>query len=193
MQKLFYSLLLTFFSCFLSFSQQNETLNQTDLNQLKKKFYLNRKIGIDSTLFYMNKIINTNNIPYKTFAYAAIEYLKTREKQHVNLDFFKDSITKYLPQISVEKKNYSTLFDIHILLGNTNKRRRLTKAALKNYIKAENYALAAKDIERTIKIKGNIALIYQDMEELNEALLKSKEKRFLIETNKEKLGRKILH
>ncbi|WP_299158078.1 helix-turn-helix domain-containing protein [uncultured Tenacibaculum sp.] len=157
---------------------------------MKKKFYLNRKIGIDSTLFYMDKMINANNIPYKTFAYAAIEYLKTREKQQVDLVFFKDSITKYLPKIPITKKNYSILFDIHILLGNTSKRRGLTKTALNNYSKAENYALAAKDIERTIKIKGNIALIYQDMEELNEALLKSKEKSFLIETNKEKLGSK---
>ncbi|WP_420553201.1 helix-turn-helix domain-containing protein [Tenacibaculum aiptasiae] len=191
MLKYISSLFLVFFSSTLLFSQTNTTLNENELIDLKKKFYLNRKIGIDSTLFYMNKLVKTNNIPYKTFAYSAIEYIKTREKQIVDINFFKDSISKYLPKISLKKENYNILFDIHILLGNTKKRRGLTKQALKNYTKAEAYAIETKDIERIIKIKGNIALIYQDMEELNEALLKTKEKHFLLEISKEKLGSKF--
>ena len=66
------------------------------------------------------------------------------------------------------------------------------KSALIHYIKAEDYAVKAKDIERIIKIKGNIALIYQDMNELNEALHKSKQKDSLLELNKEKIGGKYL-
>ncbi|WP_167455928.1 helix-turn-helix domain-containing protein [Tenacibaculum singaporense] len=150
---------------------------------------MNREIGVDSSLYYMNNLLKSDNVPYKTFGYAAIEYLKVREKRPINIPF-KDSINKYLPKIAKTKKNFSLLFDIHILLGNSNKRKKLIKPALQNYITAENYALLAKDIGRTIKIKGNIALIYQDMGELDKALNKAKETLKLIEKNKEALSNK---
>ncbi len=182
------------FSLFLSYtlchSQTHEKHNKKELEKFKEKFYLNRKIGIDSSLYYMNKMLNTEVTSYKTFAYAAIEYLKTREKKNVDIHFYKDSIENYLPKISETEKNYTILFDIHILLGNTNKRRKLIKPALHNYIKAESYALQANDVERIIKIKGNIALIYQDMQELNKALSETKEALRLIEENKKELGNK---
>ncbi|MBA6154949.1 helix-turn-helix domain-containing protein [Tenacibaculum sp. S7007] len=151
---------------------------------------MNRTIGIDSSLYYMNEMLSTDNVSYKTFAYAAIEYLKTREKQAVDIQFYKDSINKYLPKVLKTKKNYTILFDIHILLGNTNKRRGLIKPALENYIKAENYARSANDIERIIKIKGNVALIYQNMEELSKALNEAKNTLKLIENNKDALADK---
>ncbi|WGH74667.1 hypothetical protein P8625_11280 [Tenacibaculum tangerinum] len=140
----------------------------------------------------MHRLVNTDAVAYKTFAYTAIEYLKTREKQPVDIAFFKDSITKYLPKIGKTPENDTILFDIHIILGNTNKRRGLMKSALLHYIKAENYAIKAKDIERIIKIKGNIALIYQDINELNEAIYKMKQKDSILEENKERLGAKYL-
>lgn len=180
-------LFLVFFTCLVSYSQITKKYNESDLKDFKKKFYLNREIGVDSSLYYMNKLLLSDNIAYKTFGYAAIEYLKVREKQSINISF-KDSINKYLPKIAKTNKNFPLLFDIHILLGNSNKRRKLIKPALQNYITAENYALLAKDIERTIKIKGNIALIYQDMEELHKALNKAKETLELIEVNKEILS-----
>ncbi|WP_408024711.1 helix-turn-helix domain-containing protein [Tenacibaculum sediminilitoris] len=138
----------------------------------------------------MDKLIKTNNIPYKAFAYAAIEYLKTREKQSVDVSFYKDSINKYLHKVPKTRKNFPILFDIHILLGNTNKRRELIKPAIENYIIAENFASLANDIERTIKIKGNIALIYQDMEEFDKAINKGKETLNLIERDKKALAEK---
>lgn len=182
-------LFLVIFNCTLSFSQEIEKYNESDLIKIKKKFYLNKEIGVDSSLYYMNKLLLSNNTAYKTFGYAAIEYLKVREKQSINTSF-KDSINKYLPKIVRVNKNFPLLFDIHILLGNSNKRRKLIKPALQNYITAENYALLAKDIERIIKIKGNIALIYQDMGELDKALNKAKETLDLIEANKEPLSNK---
>ncbi|MEE3999096.1 helix-turn-helix domain-containing protein [Tenacibaculum sp. FZY0031] len=180
---------LVLFTCFVSFAQTIKKYRESDLKDFKNKFYQNREIGVDSSLYYMNRLIESNDIAYKTFGYAATEYLKVREKQAINIPF-KDSINKYLPKIAKTNKNYTLLFDIHILLGNTNKRRKLIKPALQNYITAENYALLAKDINRTIKIKGNIALIYQDMEELDKALNKAKETLELIETNKETLSNK---
>ena len=180
------------FSYITCHSQTHRKYDEKELEVLKEKFYLNRKIGVDSSLYYMNKMLNTNIASYKTFAYSGIEYLKTREKKFVDIQFYKDSIEKYLPQISKTEKNYTILFDIHILLGNTNKRRKLIKAALHNYIKAENYALQSNDIERIIKIKGNIALIYQDMKELNKAIKETKETLKLIEENKKELGKKYI-
>jgi len=169
---------------------QNNLYNPKDLNKFKQKFYLNKEIGIDSTLFYMNKLQQSTNVTYKTFGYAASEYLKIREKKLLNISFYQDSINKYLPKIVKTNKNFPLLFDIHILLGNSNKRKKLIKPALQNYITAENYALLANDIERTIKIKGNIALIYQDMGELDKALDKAKETLELIEENKDALSNK---
>lgn len=182
-------LFLVFFTCFVSFSQTTKKYSESDLKDFKKKFYLNREIGVDSSLYYMNKLLQSNDVAYKTFGYAATEYLKVREKQPINIPF-KDSINKYLPKIAKTNKNFPLLFDIHILLGNSDKRKKLIKSALQNYIAAENYAFLAKDIERTIKIKGNIALIYQDMGELDKALNKAKETLELIEINKEALSNK---
>jgi AraC-like DNA-binding protein len=192
MLKRFLILFLLLFSYITCHSQTHRKYDEKELEVLKEKFYLNRKIGVDSSLYYMNKMLNTNIASYKTFAYSGIEYLKTREKKFVDIQFYKDSIEKYLPQISKTEKNYTILFDIHILLGNTNKRRKLIKAALHNYIKAENYALQSNDIERIIKIKGNIALIYQDMKELNKAIKETKETLKLIEENKKELGKKYI-
>ncbi|WP_408035548.1 helix-turn-helix domain-containing protein [Tenacibaculum aestuarii] len=138
----------------------------------------------------MEKLQKSTSIPYKTFGYAASEYLKIREKELLNISFYQDSINKYLPRISETNNNYPILFDIYILLGNSNKRKGLIKPALQDYITAENYALLANDIERTIKIKGNIALIYQDMGELEKALKKSKESLHLLELNKKELAGK---
>ena len=126
-------LFLVIFNCILSFSQEIEKYNESDLIKIKKKFYLNKEIGVDSSLYYMNKLLLSNNTAYKTFGYAAIEYLKVREKQSINTSF-KDSINKYLPKIVRVNKNFPLLFDIHILLGNSNKRRKLIKPALQNYI-----------------------------------------------------------
>ena len=187
MLKYLYILFLLLFSYTLCYSQVSK---EKELEEFKKKFYLNRKIGVDSSLYYMNKMLNTNLASYKTFAYSAIEYLKTRNKKIVDIKFYNDSIEKYLLRISETEKNYTILFDINILLGNTNKRRKLIKPALHNYIKAENYALQLNDIERIIKIKGNIALIYQDMKELSKALSETKETLKLIEKNKKELGNK---
>lgn len=192
MLKHFYFLFFIIFSFSISYSQSKNKYNENQLEKIKGKFYLNRTIGVDSSLYYMEKMLITNNTAYKTFAYAAIEYLKTREKHVVDIQYYKDSINKYLPKILKTKENYTILFDIYILLGNTNKRRGLIKSALENYIKAENYATAVNDIERIIKIKGNIALIYQNMDELDKALNESKNTLKLIENNKDVLSDKYL-
>ncbi|MDX8553119.1 helix-turn-helix domain-containing protein [Tenacibaculum sp. 1B UA] len=182
-------LFLVIFTCIVSYSQTKKEYNKSDLENFKKKFYLNREIGVDSSLYYMDRLLQSDDVAYKTFGYAATEYLKVREKQPINIPF-KDSINKYLPKMAKTNKNFPLLFDIHILLGNSDKRKKLIKSALQNYIAAENYAFLAEDIERTIKIKGNIALIYQDMGELDKALNKAKETLELIEINKEALSNK---
>ena len=191
MLKQFSILALTILNFFVCFSQTNK-YNRNELENFKNKFYLNRKIGVDSSLYYMDKLSKSSNISYKTFAYTAIEYLKTREKHPVDINFYKNIIQSHLLKIPETKQNYSMLFDIYILLGNTNKRRNLIKPALNYYLKAENYALQSNDIERIIKIKGNIALIYQDMDELEKALLKGKETLTLLEEKKQVLGKNYL-
>ncbi|CAL2103181.1 Helix-turn-helix domain-containing protein [Tenacibaculum sp. 190130A14a] len=186
MSKYTLLLLFTFLSNTLLYSQSEKD----DLKKIKSKFYLYNDIGIDSSIYYMNKLLETKEVEYKVFGYAAIEYLKTREKHKVDINFFKDSISKYLSQVPQVKDNYNILFDTHILIGNTHKRRGLLNSALENYIIAENYALLSNDIARTIKIKGNIALIYQGMNELKKAINKGKETLNLVEINKEELNNK---
>ncbi len=179
--------LYLFCSFFFSISAYSQNVNN-NLESIKKKFYLYNEIGADSSIYYMNKLLKTNKNEYKAFAYAAIEYLKTREKKKVNSKFYNDSINKYLSKTQKKKENYTILFDTHILIGNTSKRRGLLKSALENYLTAENYANLAKDIERTIKIKGNIALIYQNMEELTKAVKKGKQALRLVDENRDRLN-----
>ncbi len=180
-------LVLSVIQCF---SQEVTTINKNQLQILKQKFYSNKKIGTDSALFYMNKLKQSSNIPYKTFGYAGGIYLKTRDKYPFNFESYSDSINTYLPLIKENKSNYTLLFDIYILLGNTYKRRGQMKTALDYYLKAENYALITNDIERIVKIKGNVALIYQDMGQLDNALDKINTTLKIVENNKTILGSK---
>ncbi|MFY7669801.1 helix-turn-helix domain-containing protein [Tenacibaculum sp. MEBiC06402] len=138
----------------------------------------------------MNELSLTQQTSYKTFAYAASLYLKTRDKYQLNFESYKDSINKYLPKIKENNTNYTLLFDIHILLGNTYKRRGQMKLALQHYLKAENYALIINDVERIVKIKGNVALVYQDMRKLDNALQQINTTLKIVENNKERLGSK---
>lgn len=187
-----YSILFLVFVCSVihCFAQQTTSENQQELKALKKKFYENKKIGTDSALVYMYRLSHKTNIPYKTFGFAGAIYLKTRDKYPLDFEAYRDSINKYLPQITENKNNYTLLFDIYILLGNTSKRRGQMKAALEYYLKAENYALITNDIERIVKIKGNIALIYQDIGQFNKALDKIKTTLKIAENNKDVLGSK---
>ncbi len=177
------------FSCFCIYSQNIEIENNK-LEANKQKFKLRNHIGIDSVLLYMDTLIISNNTPYKTYGYAATEYLKTIEKKKVTQQFFKDSIHKYLPKIVESPKNYAILFDIYILLGNTNKRRKKSEQALRYYLKAETIAKKSNDIERIVKIQSNIGLIYQDIDELDKAVTKFKATLNFLEEYKHKLGKK---
>ncbi|WP_198517081.1 tetratricopeptide repeat protein [Tenacibaculum sp. SZ-18] len=138
----------------------------------------------------MRQLQSVDNHSFKTFAYAASLYLKTRDKYSFNFEANNDSIHKYLPKIQENNKNYSMLFDIHILLGNTYKRRGQMKAALDNYLKAENYALIINDVERIVKIKGNVALVYQGIRQLDNALNQIITTYKIVENNKVRLGKK---
>jgi YesN/AraC family two-component response regulator len=182
-------IILLVFTGIQCFPQHNDTTDQLHLKELKLKFYSNKRIGTDSALFFMDELSKTKNIPYKTFAYAASLYLKTRDKYPINFESYKDSIHKYLPKIKENNTNYALLFDIHILLGNTYKRRGQMKSALDYYLKAENYALIMNDVVRIVKIKGNVALIYQDMNQLDNSLEQINTTLKIVENNKEKLGK----
>ncbi len=185
-----YYLTTTFlFTCFFIFSQNVKTQIKS-LNTYKQKFNERNRIGVDSVLIYMNKLIISNNIPYKTYGYAATEYLKTKEKKKVNQQLFQDSINKYLPQIKVSPENYTILFDTYILLGNTNKRREKPEQALRYYLKAETIANKAKDIVRIVKIQSNIGLIYQDIGALNKSVSQLKKTLDFLENHKNKLSEK---
>ncbi|WP_442265793.1 helix-turn-helix domain-containing protein [Tenacibaculum sp. ZS6-P6] len=138
----------------------------------------------------MNELINSKSITYKTYGYAATEYLKTKEKRKLNQQFFKDSIYKYLPRIAISPENYSILFDIYILLGNTNKRRKKLEQALRYYLTAETFANKAEDIERMVKIQSNIGLIYQDIGSLNKSVLQLKKALNFLDDHKKSLGEK---
>lgn len=187
MYKYSYLFLFLVFTPIISFAQtlKNNTINTPV--KLKAKFNQRKKIGLDSTFFYMEQLTLSNQPPYKVFGFAATHYLKTKHKLPVNHTEISKNIATYLPQIKETKKNYPILFDIYNLIGNTYKRKGALKDALYNYEKAENYAIIADDILRIVKIKGNIALIYQDIGELKEALHKIQLTKKIIDNNKEDL------
>lgn len=183
----FLFLILSTFS--ICFAQNYDSKDNDQLEKLKNKFNQKNKIGLDSTLFYMKQLTLANNPAYKTYALAATQYLKTREKLPINHQLYQDSIATYILNIQETKNNFPILSDIYNLLANTHKRKRELKAALQAYEKAESYAIIADDIYRVVKIKGNIALIYQDMEALKEALQKMQLTKKIITNNKKALGK----
>ncbi|MFN1217515.1 helix-turn-helix domain-containing protein [Chryseobacterium kwangjuense] len=169
-------LLMVFYS---GFSQ-----DQKDIQFYKDKIFVYQKIGIDSALYYADKILASKNDADLAFGYTAKRYLLAFSRMNYDEKSYVLKINTYLRKIPETEDNYTFLSSIYNILGNTEKINQKPNEALKKFIRADGFAQKNNDIRQLIKIKGNIASIKSDLGQTDEAIKENKEVLTLLEKNK---------
>lgn len=179
MMKFFFTFLFSITSLF-SFSQTRQ-----DIALYKSKFFLYPTIGTDSALVYVNKIFSSKEPIDLAFAYTAKRQLLTLTHSNFNDKEYVSNINRFLKRVpAADKNNYRDLSNIYNILGNTDKVNLKNIEALKNFIKAHEFAQKNKDIQQIIKVKGNLATIKTNLKRTGEAIAETKEVLLLLEKNK---------
>ncbi|WP_299439663.1 helix-turn-helix domain-containing protein [uncultured Aquimarina sp.] len=193
MHRILYFLVLLLFGCVVCHSQQEKVrrFNLKELNNFKEKYYQNREIGTDSAIYYMDRLITSDVIAYKVFGFAAKEYLHIKDKRVYDTIFFAKNLKKYLAEAERNPTDYTTLAQVYITMGGSYKRKENYNLALEYYLKADDYAKKSGNIEVQIKTMGNIALIKQDVHQLEQALGQLKTMRSFLDKNKDLLSDEI--
>lgn len=170
--------ILLFSSCM--FSQSNE-----NIEFFKSKFFQYPSIGVDSALYYTNKIFSSKKSIDIAFAYAAKRQLLELKKVKFNDDEYLKKIEFYLSNKEQKgNKYYFDLANIHNIKGNTFKLKENLKMSLNEFIIAEKYANKFNDIKQILKIKGNLATIKGELKLLNESISDFRELSKIINENR---------
>jgi AraC-like DNA-binding protein len=171
--------LILFFSSFV-FSQSKE-----NIEFFKSKFFQYPSIGVDSALYYTNKIFSSKNNMDVAFAYAAKRQLLELKKVKFDDNEYLKKIDFHLKQKDQKRETYYfDLANIHNIKGNTFKLMGNLKASLNEFITAEKYANYYNDVKQILKIKGNLATIKGDLNLFDESISDFRKLLKIIETNK---------
>lgn len=163
MKNIFYYFVL--FTSF-GFSQSN-----VQIETYKNKFFQYPIIGVDSALFYTNKIFQTERSIDLAFAYAAKRQLLELKKVKFNDEEYLKNI-----KLCLEKKEqkdgkyYFDLANIYNIKANTFKLKNNLKSSLNEFIIAEKHAEKFNDIKQILKIKGNLATIKGELGLLDQSI-----------------------
>ncbi len=150
----------------------------------KDKIFLYQKIGIDSSLVYVNKIFSSEKDSDQAFAYTAKRYLLAVARRNYDDKSYLSKIKFYLNKIPETEENYTVLSQIYNILGNTDKINQKPIEALKEFIKADFFAQKNSDVRQHIKIAGNIASIKLDLKQTDEAITETRKVLKLLKENK---------
>lgn len=161
--------------------------NQNQIDSYKSKFYNYQSIGIDSALFYTNKIFNSKRPIDLAFAYTAKWQLLMVSNQKFDEKEFLDKIKLQLNKVPKTAENYYDLASVYNIIGNTYYKDYKYSNGLTYFLEAEKYAVLHGDINQIIKVKGNIASIKGDLDLVDDAISGLKKLLILIDKNRENL------
>jgi len=171
--------LILFFSSFV-FSQSKE-----NIEFFKSKFFQYPSIGVDSALYYTNKIFSSKSNLDVAFAYAAKRQLLELKKVKFDDSEYLKKIDFHLKQKEQKgEKYYFDLANIHNIKGNTFKLKGNLKASLNEFITAEKHANSYNDVKQILKIKGNLATIKGDLNLFDESISDFRKLLKIIDANK---------
>lgn len=171
--------LILLFSSFV-FSQSKE-----NIEFFKSKFFQYPDIGVDSALFYTNKIFTAKSNLDVAFAYAAKRQLLELKKVKFDDSEYLKKIDFHLKQKEQKgEKYYFDLANIHNIKGNTFKLKGNLKASLNEFIAAEKHANSYNDVKQILKIKGNLATIKGDLNLFDESISDFRKLLKIIDANK---------
>ncbi|REC47249.1 helix-turn-helix domain-containing protein [Chryseobacterium pennipullorum] len=155
-----------------------------EIQSYREKFFIYHKIGADSALMYVDRILLSKNDADLAFAYTAKRYLLTITGKEKEARACLLKINHYLKKVQETEENYTTLSNIYNILGNTDMANQLPDEALKNFIKADFFAEKNNDIKQHIKIKGNIAFVKLTIGQTDDAIVENREVLNLLKKNK---------
>lgn len=178
----FFILLLFFTHCSSIFAQ-----NQKQIDFYKSKLYEYQTIGIDSALFYTEKIFVSKKPIDLAFAYAAKwQLLKFKNQELDEIDYL-NKIKIHFNNTPKTSNNFYDLARVYNIVGSVYFNENKFSDALTFFLKAEKYALLNGDVNQIIKVKGNIATVKGDLKLVNDAISDIKELLILIDNSKARL------
>jgi AraC-like DNA-binding protein len=169
----------------LLFSSVMFSQSKENIEFFKSKFFQYPSIGIDSSLYYTNKILSSNKNIDVAFAYAAKRQLLELKKVKFDDKEYLKKIDFHLKQKEKKDENYYfDLANIHNIKGNTFKLKGNLKASLNELITAEKYANIFNDIKQVLKVKGNLATVKGELSLFNESISDFREILKIIDSNR---------
>lgn len=172
---------------FLSISFSLFAQNQKQIDFYKSKFYEYQSIGVDSALFYNEKVFASKRPIDLAFAYAVKWQLYVIANRKFEKKFFLSKINSNVVKVPNLPQNYFDLASVYNIVGTNFYYENEYNSSLDYFLKAEKYAVLHNDVNQVIKIKGNIATVKGDLNFLDDAIIEIKELLRLIETNKSRL------
>lgn len=172
---------------FFTFSSTIFAQNQKQIDFYKSKLYEYQTIGIDSALFYTEKVFTSKRPIDLAFAYAAKwQLLKFKNQELDEIDYL-NKIKFHFNNTPKTSDNFYDLARVYNIVGSVYFNENKFSDALTYFLKAEKYALLNGDANQTIKIKGNIATVKGDLKLVNDAISEIKQLLYLIDKNQAKL------
>ncbi|MGG5210158.1 helix-turn-helix domain-containing protein [Chryseobacterium sp. MIQD13] len=158
--------------------------NKKDIEFYKQQFFVYQKIGTDSALMYVDKVLSSKNDADLAFAFTAKRYLLTITGKENDAELYLPKINNYLKKIPEQEDNYTNLSHIYNIMGNTDMANQHPDEALKKFVKADYFAQKNNDIKQHIKIKGNIAFVKLNIKQTDDAITETREVLKLLKENR---------
>lgn len=176
-----------FILLFFTFSSTIFAQNQKQIDFYKKKCYDYQTIGIDSALYYTDKIFKSKRPIDLAIANTLKWQFLMINNQELNEKDYLNKINFHLNKTQKTKENYYDLTSAYNIIGNIYFRYGKYSNALTYYLKAEKYAVLDGDVNQIIKIKGNISIVKGVLSLVDDAISDLKELLDLIDKNQAKL------
>lgn len=173
-----------FFYFLVIFSIPINSQSTSNFEEYKLFFFKYPTIGVDSSLYYTNKIFESKKPIDLAFAYTAKRHLLTLSQKQFSDPYYLSKIDYYLKKVSPISRNYLDLSHIHNIKANTARQKGDLETTLRNLEIAKDYSLKSGDIRQIIKIKGNLSGVKGDLGYVKESIKEKKETLELLNTNR---------
>lgn len=169
----------------LLFSSVLFSQSKNNMELYKAKFFQYPNIGVDSALYYTNKIFSSKKHVDIAFAYAAKRQLLELKKVKFDDNEYLKKINFHLKKNELKEENfYFDLANIYNIKGNTFKLKGDFKSSLSDFILAEKYAVKFNDIKQILKVKGNLATIKGELSLFDQSISDFRKILKIIATNR---------
>lgn len=167
----------------MSFSQQENEISNSDYKKLQARARLNINNSVDSSFYYANKIEKSSNNIHKAFAKGIKSYLYQKKNDTIQSNKNYVLANEFINKSSDSYEKTRTKALILNYKGLTEWKRKNFSEALKSYFKAKELANLINEKALVITLNTNIALLYADTGDFDNAIKITKQSNKFIDKN----------